>query len=184
MRTIAALLFGAGVLIAVRVMFFGVRRSLGADEFRTREWPLAFAAMLTTAGALLYFESWRAGAPSLSRAIAVFTLSMFAGAGARWTVKRSAEAAAASPDPDEDPRYRFQGHVARIVSPLGGPGDTTGGGRIAFVIDGRPLELAARWLEGTTVGPLDANVESEVVIEHVDGAVAYVEPWTLVEGRL
>jgi hypothetical protein len=183
MRTIAALTFGAGVLIAVRVMFFGVRHSLGADEFRTREWPLAFAAMLTTAGALLYFESWRGGAPSPTRAIAVFTLSMFAGAGARWTVKRSAAAAAASPDPDEDPQYRFQGHVARVVAKLGEIGSQDRG-RISFVIDDRTLELAAKWLPGTTVGSLDAAVGSEVVIEHVDDDIAYVEPWALVESRL
>lgn len=184
MKTTAVILFGAGVLLAVRVMFFGVRRSLGAEVFRTSEWPLAFAAVLSTAGALLYFETWRAGALTLGPASAVFALSLFAGAGARWTVRRSADAAASSPDPDEDPRFRFQGHVARVVASLGELGGTATSGRIAFVIDGETREFAARWLPGTSVKPQDSGVDSEVVIEHVDGDVAYVEPWTLVESRL
>lgn len=182
MRTIALVLFGAGVLLAVRVMFFGVRRSIDDTQFRTRQWPLALAAVLMSAGALLYLELWRTGELSLGSAFAVGAISALSGAGARWTVRRSADAAAAFPDPDEDPRYRFQGNVARIVSPLGEPGGT--GGRISFVIDERTLELAARWLPGTTVVSGDGRVDAEVVVEHVDGDVAYVEPWTLVESRL
>jgi len=182
MKTIALLLFGAGVLLAVRVMFFGVRRSIDDLQFRTLEWPLTVAAALMSAGALLYLELWRAAGVGLGSLVGVVAVSAFAGAGARWTVRRSADAAAASPDPDEDPRYRFQGNVARIVSPLGPLGGP--GGRIAFVIDERTVELAARWQPGTMVGSRDGLVESEVVIEHVDGDVAYVEPWTLVESRL
>jgi len=52
------------------------------------------------------------------------------------------------------------------------------------VIDGRSIDLAARWLPGTTVRPPDSFVGAEVVVERVDGDVAFVEPWALVETRL
>jgi hypothetical protein len=180
MRTVAVMLFGAGLLLAVQVMFFGVRREVGTDAYRTREWPFAIAVLLATAGALLYFEVWRAGGVTFGTGSAVFTLSMLAGAGARWIVRQSARAAEASPDPDEDPRYKFQGHVARVVVAVVGEG----AGKVEFVIDGRSMVFAARWLPGTTVTPADGVVGSEVVVEHVDGDMAFVEPWALVEGRL
>ncbi|HEX7939743.1 MAG TPA: hypothetical protein VF483_12225 [Gemmatimonadaceae bacterium] len=182
MKTIALVLFGVGVLLAVRVMFFGVRRSIDDSHFRTREWPLAVAAVFVSAGALLYMVLWRTGGLRFGSLCVVIAVSALSGVGARWTVRRSADAAAAFPDPDEDPRYRFQGNVARIVSPLGEPGGADG--RVAFVIDGRAREVTARWLPGTTVVTGDGQAGEEVVIEHVDGDVAYVEPWTLVESRL
>src|SRR5262245_9617 len=107
MKTLALVLFGSGLLLAVRVMFFGVRRDIGGDAFGTREWPLAIAAILIAGGALLYFELWRAGGVTFGTGAAVFTLSMLAGGTARWVVRQSAIAAAVSPDPDEDPRYKY-----------------------------------------------------------------------------
>ena len=188
MKTIAVLLFGTGVLLAVQVMFFGVGRTIAVDAFSTRAWPLTFAAILASAGAVLYVQSWREGGVTGTGIAAVVIVSGLAGAGAWWTVRRSAAAAAATQDPDEDPRYQFQGHVARIVStmpePKSGGGGGGGGGRIAFVIDGRTLELEARWLPGTTVAPDAGSINSEVVIERVDGKLALVEPWALVESRL
>ena len=184
MKAIAVLFFGAGVLLAVRVMFFGVRRFVGADAFAARAWPLSLAAALGAMGTALYFVAWQGGRlPTVSAIAIVLASGLSAGALARWTVRRSAAAAASSPDPDEDPRYRFQGHVARVVSALPAP-QSDGDGRIAFVIDGQTLELKARWLPSTTVSSGDGLVESEVVIEHVDGDLALVEPWSLVESRL
>ena len=72
----------------------------------------------------------------------------------------------------------------RVVSAIGMIGSSDRDGRITFEFDGQTVQFAARWLEGTTVGPQDGTVDSEVVIEHVDGDVAIVEPWALVEGRL
>lgn len=184
MKTIAMLLFGTGVLLAVRVMFFGVRSTVGIDTFRTRAWPLAIGASFCAAGGLLYLQSRGGGSVTTAVIAVVVVLSGLAGVGAWWTVRRSEAAAALSPDPDEDPRYRFQGHVARIVAGIGEPHAGGGVGRIAFVIDGRTLELAAQWLPGTTASSRDGSVNSEVVIERIEDDVALVEPWALVESRL
>lgn len=181
MKILALVLFGAGLLLIVRVMFFGVRREVGGGAFRTREWPLAIAATLFAGGALLYFEIWRAGGVTNGAGTAVLVVSILTGAAAWWVVRQSAVAAAASPDPDEDPRYKYQGHIARVVSAVGNQGTS---GKISFVIDGRSMEFPARWLAGTTVTATDGTVGSEVVIERVDDGVAFVEPWALVEGRL
>src|SRR6185436_1138260 len=129
MKTIAAMLFGAGVLLSVRVMFFGVRRSIGSDAFRTSEWPLAFSATLGASGVLLYGQALRGGSVTFGVVAAVVVLSGIAGGIARVLVQRSEAAAALSPDPDEDPRYKFQGHVARLVAPLSGNSE----GRVSFV---------------------------------------------------
>jgi len=180
MKTIAAVLFGAGMLLAVRVMFFGVRRITGPDSHRTRAWPLAIASGLGVAGVVLYIQAWRGGEMTTFAWAVVVILSMVASVGARITVQRSEAAAALTTDPDEDPRYKHQGHVARVVSKIGGGS----AGRISFVIDGQALELSAKWLPGTTASDKDGAVDSEVVIEHVEGDLAFVEPWALVEGRL
>ena len=47
-RGIAVAAFLVGLLLAVRVMFFGVRRQLSEDLLYHRKWPLAIAAFLAT----------------------------------------------------------------------------------------------------------------------------------------
>jgi steroid 5-alpha reductase family enzyme len=181
MKTISALLFGAGLLLAVRVMFFGVRRTIDLDTFTTRAWPLSVATVMAAAGSLLFLQV-RNGAGVTGFSVAVVgLLSALAGWAAWWAVRLSVVSAERSPDPEEDPRYRFQGHVAQVVSAIR---DMQSLGRIALVIDGRKLEFAAKWLEGTTASAQDGSVDREVVIERVDGDVAFVEPWALVESRL
>jgi len=106
-----------------------------------------------------------------------------------WVVRRSAT----TPwnDPDDDPRYRFQGHVARITEPIG-PRVDSPAGRIAFNFDGKQYDFRARWTPGDwerSRGQENerralGGIESEVVIERVEEGVAYVEPWTVVEERL
>ena len=183
MRAIAFLLFATGILLAVRVMFFGTREAVGADVFRTRAWPLAFAALLLAAGAATFVQDWRAaGVTPAFLAVAVF-VGIVAALSARWMVLRSAASYEANPDPEDDPRYRFQGHIAKVVTSLGAVGSDVSG-KVAFVIDGRTLEMAAKWLPGTTATAGDGAVSSEVVIERVDGELAFVEPWALVESRI
>ena len=82
---------------------------------------------------------------------------------------------APSNDPEDDPRYRFQGHVARVTQAIG----IDRLGQIAFEIDGRRFELFARSMDNAPV-----PVDSEVVIEQVDDEVATVESWMAVEQRL
>ena len=186
MRIVAVLAFLGGLLLAVRVMFFGVQRKIDEERLAHRRWPLALAAFLTVSGAILYATSDRVVTPAL--VMLVLASGLAAGAGAWWLVQRSASIP--STDPEDDPRFRFQGHVARVVKPLGeGPGD----GRITFEIDGRQLDLDARWSVTGEWAESARSVEdrataggvgAEVVIEVVEGTVAYVEPWKVVEERL
>ena len=181
MRLVAAALFAVGLLLAVRVMFFGVRRARGS-EYVHRAAPFSVAAALLTIGALLYAHVALGVAVTLIAVAWVLPVGALAGLGAWWLVRVSSHAAAASNDPDDDPRYRFQGYVARVVRAID---RDASGGRIALTVDGQRLELAAKWLPGSTPATSAGGApDTEVVIEHVEDDVAYVEPWALVESRL
>ena len=180
MRVLAGFLFAAGVLLAVRVMFFGVRRSRGS-ELVHRAGPLSLAAALVATGALLYVHVALGVAVTIIAVSWVLPVGALAGLGAWWVVHVSAAAAAATNDPDDDPKFRFQGYVARVVRAIQ---EETEDGRVAFIVDGQRLELAAKWIPGNTAMTSVGAVDSEVVIERVDGDIAYVEPWALVENRL
>ena len=108
---------------------------------------------------------------------AVVLVSVLAGLGGWWVVRASA--AVPSTDPEDDPRYRYQGFVARVTQPIGGESN----GRIVLAVDGQRLECDAKWFQASSDVKF-GSVDSEVVIERIDGNVAYVEPWELVEGRL
>jgi hypothetical protein len=184
-RALGVVAFLAGLLLAVRVMFFGVQRRRDAEHLDHRRWPLALAAFLVAVGAMLYARSagLQGGGVTASWAVAVVLVGIGAGAGAWWLVKRSA--AVPSTDPEDDPRYRFQGHVARVIKSIESRSGDSGVGRIAFDFDGKRHELNARWTsEGTFERQSFGLVDNEVVIERVEGDVAYVEPWTVVEERL
>lgn len=182
-RGIAVAAFLVGLLLAVRVMFFGVRRQLSEDLLYHRKWPLAIAAFLAVGGAMLYP---RADDVTTGWALAVLGTAAVAALGAWKLVEKSA--AVPSTDPEDDPKYRFQGHVARVTSPIvEKAGDGAALGRITFEFDGKRYDLAARWSSEADLsgGKLaTANVDTEVVIEYIDGDVAYVEPWAVVEQRL
>jgi hypothetical protein len=184
LRTIAVVLFLAGLLLAVRVMFFGVERRLDDEHRAHRAWPLALAAFLATAGALLYVRATRADGVTGAWLAVVVLIGLGAGAGAWWLVRSSA--AVPSTDPDDDPRYRFQGHVAHVIEAIQTRSDGAAAGRIAFSFDGKRHELRARWTPGDwgSEGQVFGRLESEVVIERVEDDVAYVEPWQVVEERL
>lgn len=74
-----------------------------------------------------------------------------------------------------DPRFEYQGQLARVLSGIG----SAKNGIIRFTADDVQREVPARALAG------DAIAEgSEVVIERIEDGVAYVEPWERVERRL
>jgi len=180
LKLAAVVAFGAGLLLAVRVMFFGLQRRVDEEHLAHRAWPFALAAFLVVSGALLYARSERrVTAAWLATVVAIGVASAV---GARWLVKRSA--AAPSTDPDDDPRYMYQGHVARVVQDIETRPDGVPAGRIAFDFDGKRHELPARWTGSEWNDRSFGRTESEVVIERVEGDVAYVEPWTVVEERL
>jgi hypothetical protein len=184
-KAVAVFVFLSGLLLAVRVMFFGVQRRIDEQHLDHRAWPLALAGFLVAVGAMAYARSDHPNGVTASWVIAVVLVGTLAGGGARWVVKRSA--AIPSTDPEDDPRYRFQGHVARVTESIVTNESGASRGRIAFEFDGKHHDLRAVWSpEGdlerqTTAAGL---VDNEVVIDRVDGDIAYVEPWTVVEERL
>jgi len=180
-RTFAVIAFVAGLLLAVRVMFFGVQRKLSNDEVAFRRWPLALAAFLVVFGLVTYVRTQRGGALSAGSFIAALLSAAGASVLAWWFVRRSE--LAPSSDPEDDPQYRFQGHVARVTESILERDGQPSSGRIAFDFDGQRYEFRARWTPGDWSAAL-GRTDSEVVIERVDGDVAFVEPWVAIEERL
>lgn len=186
MEYVAAGAFLAGLLLAVRVMFFGVQRRVDEEHLDHRRWPLALAAFLTVCGALLYARASRDASDTVTAGwlATVVLIALAVGAGAWWFVQRSA--GLPSTDPEDDPRYRFQGHVARVTEAIEGEGGSARG-RISLDFDGKRYDFRARWSEsGAIVSEPRAfgASGSEVVIEIVEGDLAFVEPWSVVEERL
>ena len=182
MRILGVIVFLAGLLLGVRVMFFGVRSGTD-DRFHHRRWPLALAAFLVALGAFVYLRVSRSGALTFGWTAAAVAAALVAGAGAWWVVQRSA--AIPSTDPEDDPRYRFQGHIARVTEAIG-RGDSQSG-RIVFDFDDKRYDFRARWSTSSDTATMPEGsglAGSEVVVETVDGDVAYVEPWIVVEQRL
>lgn len=182
-RTFAVAAFLAGLLLAIRVMFFGVQRRRGFEVLDHRKWPLALAAFLVVTGAMIYV---RGSSLTGSWVATCFAGGLVAAAAAWVLVVKSATIG--SSDPEDDPRYRFQGHVARVVSPIvAASGVEAPLGRISFDFDGEQYGFSARWAPEADLGGgtlATAPVDTEVVIEYVDGDVAYVEPWAVVEKRI
>ena len=75
----------------------------------------------------------------------------------------------------EDPRFALQGHVAIVSDAI--PAD--GEGTITFSEGGAQRTVRARTVDGTAI----AGGE-EVCIERLEGDVALVELWAIVEQRL
>ena len=175
MRAVAVGFFLGGLLLWILVMFFGVQKRIDDDRVLHKRWPLALSALLVTIGVLLYAR------PVVTAAwiATVAMIGLAAGVGAWWFVKRSSEIP--STDPEDDPRYRFQGHVARVTQAIE-PNGATSTGRIAFTFEGKRIELRANWSPDGTKGT--GRVDEEVVIERIEDDLAFVEPWAVVEGRL
>lgn len=179
LRYVAIAAFLAGLLLWIRVMFHGVRR---VDEQRTvhRASPFAASAFLVVAGVMLYLRV-RVAPLTTGWALAIAAAAVAAALGAWWLVHRSA--AIPSTDPEDDPRFRFQGHVAKITRQVGDHDN----GRVAFEFDGERYEFRARWSPAAELPDAREAMGApgaEVVIETVDGDLAFVEPWVIVEKRL
>lgn len=167
--------FIVGLLLAVGVMLFGVEHHARGEQKSgsLHTWvPVigAFAIAFGVVGYLLARTGARAVPPLLGAAV----VGVIAAALAWWAVVKSA---AMVPEFDiEDERYVLQGHIARVVTAIG---QEPGEGEIAFEVGDAQRRLRARAVDGA---PLD--VGTEVVIERIEGEVAFVEPWLQVEKRL
>ena len=175
MSGVYLLTFIVGLLLAVRIMFFGAerRRIRNPDAMPLRRAEPAVAAFLVMFGVAGYLLT-RPG--RLSPAVGVGAAAVL---GALWAlvVTRLAIATArVQPEHDpEDPRYVLQGHVAMVTATI--PAD--GEGTIVYGEGDAGRSLPARSIDGQAI---EAGLE--VCIERVEEGVAFVELWALVEARL
>jgi hypothetical protein len=167
--------FVAGLLLAVRIMFFGAerRRKGSADALPLRRSEPAIAAFLVMFGVAGYLLT-RPG--RLSPGAGVSAALVLGGAWAALVTRLAIVTARVRPEHDpDDPRYVLQGHVAVVTAAI--PAD--GEGAIAYGEADARLSLRARSIDAQAI---EAGLE--VCIERVEDGVAFVEPWALVEARL
>lgn len=168
--------FVSGLLLAVRLMFFGAERR---GRHRAELMPLrrsepAIVAFLIMFGAAGYLLT-RHGALT---SVACLLVATALGAGWALIVTGLAIATARlqpAHDPD-DPRYVLQGRVgmATVNIPAGGEGT------ISYEDDhGARCSVQAREIDGGSI-----STGEEVCIERLVDGVAYVERWASVEQRL
>lgn len=168
--------FVVGLLLAVRVMMYGVERPreenpTGERSFRLS--PAIIVAFLTSFGAVGYVLT-RRGSVSVATTVGAAVLAgavlsvITAYLVRKWWV--------ITPEHDvDDVRYILQGHIARVTKPILANVE----GEVAYDLGTTRHVLRARSFDD---GALPAG--TEVVIERIEGDVAYVEAWMEVEKRL
>jgi hypothetical protein len=167
--------FIAGLLLGVRVMFFGAeRRQLApADAMPLRRSEPAIVGFLLMFGVAGYLLT-RHG--TVSNAAGVVIATLLGLAFAALTTRLAVATARVQPEHDpDDPRYVLQGHVALVTAPI--PSD--GEGKITISDAGADRTIRARTIDGSAIAE-----GQEVCIERVEDEVAFVELWAIVEQRL
>jgi membrane protein implicated in regulation of membrane protease activity len=169
-------MFVGGLLFAVWVMMYGVERPREAHPAGERSFrisPAILIAFSVTFGALgTLLSRQNAGTVATRLGIAVATGALVAVIAARlvskwWTV---------TPEHDvDDERYVLQGHLARVTKPIRDGVE----GEVSFEIGTDHRVLRARSFDDGALA-----VGTEVVIERIEGDIAYVEAWLEVEKRL
>ncbi len=167
--------FLAGLLLAVRIMFFGAerRRVRSADAMPLRRSEPALAAFLVMFGMAGYLLT-RPGrlSPLAGMGVAVAL-------GMSWAVlvtRLAITMARTRPEHDpDDPRFVLQGQVAVVTAAIPAGGE----GTIEYGDAEKARMLRARSIDEHAI---DAGLE--VCIERVDGDLASVELWAEVEARL
>lgn len=175
MSIVFLVVFVVGLLLAVRIMMFGVERPReshpSGERSFSRSQPLisTFAVLFGLVGYVLTRRG--TGGPTAA-IVAAATGAIGCIVAARlvtswWKV---------TPEHDvDDERYVLQGHLAEVVTPIASGGD----GEVAFDVGGERRVLRARSIE-----PSALDRGADVVIERIEDDVAYVEPWVEVEKRL
>jgi hypothetical protein len=165
----------AGLLLGVRIMFFGAeRRRARADAMPLRRSEPAAAAFLAMFGLAGYLLTRRG---TLSEGVGIGVAALL---GVVWAVvitRIAIATARVQPEHDpEDPRYVLQGHVGTVTVAItsGGEGEITYDGG-----SGVRQTARARAIDESAIGEGE-----EVCIERVEDGVAFVELWALVEQRL
>ena len=175
--------FLVGLVLGVHVMMHGVERVHSALPVRPSadgRYPASaarpvLAGFFTMFGVLGYLAHrdrdglWPAG---LAAAVAGGLAGAWIG---HIVVKRWAIPAAIADQPDE--RFVLMGHFGRVTTAIGDAASTAGA--IRYEIDGVAHTASARALDDM---PIAAG--TDVVIERIEDGVAWVEPWSQVEGRI
>ena len=167
--------FIAGLLLGVRVMFFGAerRQRRSADALPLRRSEPAIVGFLLMFGVAGYLLTRRGTVSPGTGALIAAVLGLV------WAVlvtRLAVATARLQPEHDpEDPRFAFQGHVAIVSDAI--PAD--GEGTITFSDGGSQRTVRARTIDGSAI----AGGE-EVCIERLEDDVAFVELWAIVEQRL
>ena len=166
--------FIAGLLLGVRVMFFGAeRRRRAADALPLRRSEPAIIGFLLMFGVAGYLLTRRA---AVSPALAIVIAAALGLVWAAVVTRLAVVTARLQPEHDpDDPRYVLQGHVAVVSSLI--PAD--GEGAISFSEEGTKRTVRARTIDGSAIAEGE-----EVCIERVEDDVAFVELWAIVEQRL
>lgn len=127
-----------------------------ATVFGIVAYPIAKYTALSIAATLAIAGAAAAGAAAL-----------MVGVIAGWAVPSAAKVV-------KDERYALQGQFARVTNTIGDQG-----GEIEYVIDEAPHRVRARSVEGGAI-----EVGTEVVIERIESATAYVERWSKIAREL
>lgn len=168
--------FILGLLLAVRVMIVGVERPREDSPDGKRSFRLSpamapmFAVAFGVTGYLLTRWSRSSGVTTVVIAAALGCLAALGTARlvSRWWVT--------TPESDvEDERYVLQGHIARVTKAIRSDVD----GEVEYEMGDRQHVLKARSFDTAAL-----SVGTDVVIERIEGDVAYVEAWMEVEKRL
>jgi hypothetical protein len=168
--------FIAGLLLAVRVMFFGAerRRLQPSDAMPLRRSEPAVIGFLLTFGVAGYLLS-RYGSLSAGAGVGIALLLglTLATLGTRLAVAM----ARMQPEHDpEDPRFALQGHLAFVSAAIPSGGE----GAITFSDASGTRTVRARAIDDSAIAEGE-----EVCIERLDEEnVAFVELWAIVEQRL
>jgi hypothetical protein len=168
--------FVGGLLFAVRVMLFGVERPREEhpDGERSFRWsPPVIVAFSVVFGASGYVLT-RANATNTGIRLAIALLLGVIGAAVSAQLVKTWWAVTPEHE-DDDERYVLQGLIARVTKEIRAGVD----GEVTFDSKTERRVVRARSLDD---GALAAG--AEVVIERIEGDVAYVEAWAEVEKRL
>ncbi len=174
MSAVFLIAFIAGLLLAVRIMFFGAERRMRvADAMPLRRSEPAISAFLVMFGVAGYLLT-RSG--RLSAVGGTGTALVLGALWAALVTHLAIATARVKPEHDpDDPRYVLQGYVAMVTAAI--PPD--GEGSIMYGEGDERRSLHARSIDGESI-----EEGLEVCIERVEDGVAFVELWALVEARL
>jgi membrane protein implicated in regulation of membrane protease activity len=168
--------FILGLLVGIRIMLYGVERPREQNPSGERSFsgaPAILCAFAIIFGALGYSLTRQGVGTEIMRALIAAGSGMVAAITTARLVSRWWKV---TPEHDvDDERYVLQGHVGRVTKPIRADVD----GEVMFEIGTEARMMRARSFDESAM-----STGTEVVIERVEGDVAYVEAWRDVEKRL